>query len=235
MYSIRFDAAGEYLRKFDRIPTPSNFTIAAWVYMVNAANYRSIFSLGGSTDTTMYAAVKSTQNNLTLWNGVSASQGNALADDIWVHIAMSCSGTGVGNLLAYQNGVQDVSHAGNANVVNDEIRLGYNVGGDAANLRVAAVKVYQRVLSANEILLESKQYCPVSTVGLTHWLPGPTPFGQIGGPWVVSGALSVDPGPPIPWALYNKRRTIDKITAAGGVFHTGLLTTLGAGRGSYTA
>jgi hypothetical protein len=132
-------------------------------------------------------------------------------------MAMTCSGTGAGALLIYGEGVLNQTLTADAVVTAASIYVGNDQGSDACNCRVAGIKVYSAVLTADEIKAEMRVYMPVRTANLLSWHPMllHTDVSQYGATWTVGGTLATEQGPPIAWSL---RPTMPR-RSAGVVAH----------------
>lgn len=158
---------------------------------------------------------------LGLWNDASVVTGSALTSGRWYHIAITKNGTsGGGNFLLYLNGVQDISHTP-AGITSARMWLGTDLGNEWTDCNMAAIKIWNRVLTAAEIVKEMPYVLPVDWAGLNSAYPLPNGWdrlptgllvprggltrwrdisGQKDNDWTETGTLDTDLGSPIKFA-----------------------------------
>src|SRR4029453_3840258 len=87
--------------------------------------------------------------------------------------------------------------------------FGSDVAGEWLNGCAAALKVYNVVLTADELKKEMRCYTPVRTDNLNGWYPMllHTDLGQYGPAWTAGGTLATENGPPIAWSLRPSMRS----------------------------
>jgi hypothetical protein len=202
--AIRIDGS-DNLTRTTSIPSTTAFTMMAWFYPVTLGSFGGI--LGMAESSSDFFSLMHVGTTYSIFNGSTNANGSTLATGTWYHGALTCSGTGAGQLLGYLNGVLDITHAGNSSVVATQLELGFNSGTDQFDGRFSAVKIYSAVLTESEIAMEMRQYVPVRTADLNTWSPcrssaeATANYGGAGGVWTASGTLTTENGPPIPWRV----------------------------------
>lgn len=206
------NVAGAAWRRTTNVPTITNFTAMAWVYLGADLNtYSNMLTIGTDVVVDFYQLGSGADGTiLNLWNGASHFTGSqAFTIGSWGHIAMTVAGTGNGQYLGYLNGVLDITADGNSSNTAGRFDIGDNDNGGFDG-RIAAVKVYSgAVLTADEIKNEMRYYIPRRTANLNTWLPcvHPTAAGNLvdfsGNAFnmtLIGTAPTVEDGPPIAWA-----------------------------------
>lgn len=222
--SVRFDANTDKLTRTTLLPSITSFSIMAWIYRTTTGggDHEAVFSYGSGTSN--YAAYvrsgpSSALFSVTDW--VTDFTGSAIVDATWYHLAMTVAGTGAGQLLGYMNGVLNCTGNG-ASITGSTLQCCNGPAGGTQewyNGRMAAVKVYSAVLTANEIANEMRQYLPVRTANLNCWSPlllstDVKDFSGAGATWTVGGTLATEDGPPIPWSRIPLRQRRSMVAAA---------------------
>lgn len=216
--AIRHDADGDVQHRSTGLPGITAFTFMGWVLLVVDEDVDSyIFSYGGDDGAAPAYLVGVTADGTTfgLWNGAALFGGTRDLTSRWHHLAMTVAGTGAGQFLGYVNGRVDVVADGSTVPTNTRIIIGNFVsgaGGAGLNCRVAAVKIYAAVLTAQEIEREAKCFVPIRTANINAFYPMIDPdvadndqdeSGQ-GNHLTQGGTLTTEfPGPPIPWSLHS--------------------------------
>lgn len=210
--SVRFDASGDRLTRTATLPTMTSFSLLAWALVSVSAGFTGALAHGLNADGSQnfYSVGLGNSGGLKLntYPG-DASVGyygtTVLATATWYHIALTCAGTGTNQFLAYLNGVAEITRTATAVSTAGRLMVGDDQGGDPFNGRVAAVKIYSAVLTADEIKQEMRSYMPVRTANLNTWSPllVSTDVGNYAntGAWTVGGTLTTEDGPPIAWSL----------------------------------
>lgn len=213
-YSLRSDTSGsEYLIRSTNLPSQNSFTMMGWFKQRADASY-PIYLNHQSTTNGRYILFlgdgdASHFETYNLDNTHSGENINApLVLQTWFHLAMTAHGD---VLLGYVNGVLNststVGGAGAFPAAN--IRFCGTADGAGANANFAALKVFNRALTAREIAREMTQYVPLigPELGLNSWVPaaGPTlemaakDFGPYKRHFTAVGTMVLEAGPPIPW------------------------------------
>ena len=156
----------------------------------------------------------------------------ALSINTWYHVAITVNGTGSTAGTAYLDGVQQVQHAGNASLTPDTMVYGNNgaSGIYRFNGRLASVKVYDAVLTADEILQEMRSHLPYRTDNLNCWTScvdnvastADNDYSGNGNNWTPAGTISLEDNPPIHWSQRRNRIFIPAAVAASNVVGHGL-------------
>lgn len=221
--AVRFDASGDDLRRTANLPTITAFTIMGWFQIVVDRNAFSCFmAFGSNAGGGAYYALQTPADGTTLalWNNSSSVSGTGLSTGTWYHLAFTCAGTGAGQLLAYLNGVLDITHSGNAGPSAGRIEIGNDLDSEFLNGRAAAIKIYSAVLTAAEIAQEMRQILPLRTANLNGYYPlfstddDEIDFSGAGNNWTVTGTLATEDGPPIPWGAGRRRFLYSPAAAA---------------------
>ena len=221
--AIRFDATGEELARLTTPPPMYSCTLMAWVKIAALpASYGTFFSIEWAAGQYHAALVQSTGLfRLFSANGPGFANGATLAVGIWYHIAFTIAGSSAGQFLGYLNGVQNISHTAKASATATGIRFGRVNDGDDLNGTEAALKVWNRVLTAAQIRAEMGYVVPLIFTDLNTWAPCEASRAALHhdlGPYqqhlTVGGTVTSAPGPPIAWA--PQRRTVWGQLAAAG-------------------
>lgn len=197
-------------------------TIMGWFQIVtDTNNYNAlIWGSTGAATTRILLELDVNGTSLAVYNGTTSAVGTNLTAGTWNHLAIVHGGSGANNLRGYLNGVLDCQVAGNGTAY-DTLRIGEGLGGEDFNGRLAALKMYDAVLTAEEILTESRQYVPVRWTNLNAWYPlwsvnDVADYSANARAWTVGGTFTTEEGPPIPWRMRRKRKPAYTVTAAGG-------------------
>jgi hypothetical protein len=140
--------------------------------VVDTNDYVNFFAFG--SDSTHYYQFGLKDDGVTInwWNATNDYYGSVLTVGRWYHIAGTLSGTSGNNFLGYVNGVLDVTGVA-ASITGSELRVGSPIGGgtDYLNGNAAAIKIYDRVLTAAEIAAEVPWILPYNWAGLNSCYP----------------------------------------------------------------
>jgi len=209
--AVRFDASTDDLRRTTVLPSQTTCTLMAWFNWAVATapgSVGAVVSIGVNTSGANFYSIGPSNFGgnlrLFLWNSVSNVMGTTpLVTDVWYHGTLTCAGTGANQLISYLDGVQSSTATAMGSITAARIMCGQSVGDDAFNGRIAAIKIYGAVLTADEIKAEMRAYVPVKTEGLLSWHPMllHTDLAQYGATWTATGTLATEVGPPIPWSV----------------------------------
>ncbi|MFO0575921.1 MAG: LamG-like jellyroll fold domain-containing protein [Polyangia bacterium] len=158
-------------------------TVEAWVYLTTLNNsYCRILDLGnGSSNNNVLFAQTGTSSALRLdvYNGSASyvtEAAGVLTTNTWMHLVATLDSTGVGKI--YKNGVaMTVTSTGTYALPGSTTRTSGYIGrsnwpSDALFPgKLAHVKLWTRVLSADEVSDSYTSTRPVSTSGLAGWWP----------------------------------------------------------------
>lgn len=138
---------------------------------VDRADYELMLLLGPVVTSVNYGVGINPDDRVTAYNGVNEVTGSTISVGTWNHMAMVVEGTGAGQFKAYLNGVLDVTHDGNVAVTAGRMIFGNNVDSQFLNGRVAAIKVWDVALTADEIKQEVRCIRPVRLASLNSGFP----------------------------------------------------------------
>lgn len=209
-----FNGSTDILSRSSGNPTITSFTMMAWVRFTSFPGWALPLSLGQSGGGGTYYAMGTTAttgpNNLVLTHPGGQVTTTTPSTATWYHLAMTVAGTGASQFLGYRDGVNVLTHSGNATPTNAYMGIGNNTDSDYLNGDMCAVKVYNAVLTAAEILQEMRQIAPVRTANINTWLPlvdgSPTvDYSGVGGNMTSGGTVTATDNPPIPWRCGRRR------------------------------
>lgn len=214
--ALRLDATTDLIIRSSNNPTVTSFSVLGWFKISVDRNDESTFIAVGVTTTRYSLGTSATGTNVEMYNNSTVAAGSALTVGTWFHAALTCAGTGAGQLLGYINGVQDTVLAGHGSVANTNLWIANNAAPTPEFLNgcTAAIKVYSAVLTAAEIAREMRYYRPIRGANLNSWMPCVHPtaasngadFSGNGFNFTISGAPVVEDGPPIAWAPRHRMR-----------------------------
>jgi Concanavalin A-like lectin/glucanases superfamily len=221
--AIRCDTSADNLSRTTALPSPTSWTGMAWVYLVtnNGTAFQGALSLGSSA--AFYAVaygVSGTLKQAAFNNSAVTFGATTVATATWIHFALTVAGTGANQMLIYRDGVVEQTLTAITGVPTTSLFVGSTQGGDPMNGRVAAIKVWNAVLTADEIRTEMRQYQPQRTLNLLSWHPMllHTDLAQYGATWTAGGTLTTEDGPPIPWSRVTPSSQRPFAVAAATVF-----------------
>ena len=228
--AVRLDASGEGLSRTSSPPSTAGFTVCGWASLTtDRNNYQILSSIDNGS--TQYAEIGTDSDGTTLYifnhGAIGASLGPLTLNTpfFW---AQTVNGAGSGNHVGYgravgANTLTSTSQSGVAAITSQTFwvgRDGFDAGAYYFDGRIWNVKVWDRVLTAAELLVESFYSNVKFPASLhLHWrLPGSnntTDSSGNGRNATVSGTLSTEDGP---HGLWRPRRRIFLPVAAGGTF-----------------
>ena len=232
-----FNGSSDRLYRTTGNPTITSFTMMAWVRFTSFPGWCLPLSIGqsggGGTYYAMGTSATTGPNNLVITHPGGLVAAATPSTATWYHLAMTVAGTGASQCLGYRDGSLVITHSGSATPTNARMEIGNNTDSDYLNGDMCAVKVYDAVLTAAEILQEMRQIAPVRTANINTWLPlvdgSPTvDYSGVGGNMTSGGTITVTSNPPIPWRCGPRRFVFPASVAppAGTASH---LTLLGVG------
>jgi Concanavalin A-like lectin/glucanases superfamily len=208
--AVRFDASTDNYARTTTLPPITTFSILGWGYLSVSRGAISTFFYFGQSGVTIGYTCRTGANGLTLQgnNSASSQAGTALTVGAWNHLALVVAGTGANQMQIFLNGVLDITMSGSTGPSAQTLILSGSVSGQWLNGRLAAVKVYDAVLTAADIAQEMRTYQPIRLDNLNSWYPmsdlalagNSTDFGGSGLALTPAGTLAVEDGPPIAWA-----------------------------------
>jgi Concanavalin A-like lectin/glucanases superfamily len=223
--AIRFDGSTGKLSRTTNLPAMTTFTVMGWLSPAAfpaAGGLGGLYSHGSAAGGSFYAigVGNSSGNKLAIYTGTALVYGaTILTTNTWVHAAMTVSGTGANQQIAYLNGVQQITGTAASGFTAVALIVGTTAGGDPLNGRGAALKVYGAVLTADEIRTEMATYLPTRLANLLSWHPMllHTDTAQYGTTWTAAGTLTTEPGPPIAWGRVTPSTPLPVVVAAATV------------------
>lgn len=163
-------ALAQNLSRTTRNPRVTAFTMMAWAsYQGNGFSALLAMSLNGTNQYLLGIGVA--QPALyTATSGV-VNSAKSMPLNTWHHQTMQCTGTGVGNLLTYFDGVADITGTADATTSNATMEFCDDPGADPASCSVCEIKVWDRILTPGEIAIEMRTIGPVSLARLNGYYP----------------------------------------------------------------
>lgn len=224
--STRFDAAADQLTRTTNLPPIATFTMMGW-FLVKAAPAASgaFLSFGTAAGSIYYELLVSSTLVLGIWNGTANGTGATLVLNKWYHLALAVAGTGASQCVGYLNGKANITLAGNAPNTAGLISVGTSVDlVDDLNGRAAAVKIWDRALTAQQVLAEVWSAHPVNWYKLNSYhLMRTAPLSRVddngrGRHLTVGGTLTTEADPPgVVWMPpLARRKAVRKPATAGG-------------------
>jgi hypothetical protein len=226
--AVRFTAGTQDLRRTASLPSPTGFTVACWLKLASDRNeYQTAFSLDNGSS---YVILQTYADGTSLL-GTSTGGSNGFVDVMtvgsWYFAALVGSGGGANGLTAYSAAVgattltsaalQGSSFTPTSMFLGSVPSFGtqYYWAGD-----IAAVKVWDAVLTAAELAQERWFYTPRRLANLHLWSPCvestvagcATDYSGNARAWTVTSTPSIVSGPPIAWRPTARRHW----AAAGG-------------------
>jgi len=207
--AVRSDASADGLSATTNLPTITGFTIMGWFLRSgtgqSAPGYEAVIGFGGASTGNKYACYFRTAGAATfaVTEWTTDFTGSAISDNTWYHVAMTVAGTGANQLKGYLNGVLDATGNGSAGITAAQLQILGDAAGEWFNGKCAAVKIYNAVLTVDEIALEMRQYLPFRTANLNRFIPGidstTLDYSGSANNLTAGGTLAFEDGPPIPW------------------------------------
>lgn len=233
--SVRFDGSTDALSRTTNLPSITSFTMMGWFYFSadrnTIVNTLAFGQSSGGGYYQLYWDQTGSGSVLGTWNGAASSSGTtSLSLSTWYHLAMTVSGTAAGNFLVYLNGALEITAAGRDIPTAGKLWVGNDNDSEWLNGRVAAVKIYDAVLTAAEIAQEMRQIQPVRFANLNSWYPlwstadDEIDYSGQGRTLTVGGTLAMEDGPPIPWKQGRRRLVLPAVASPPGdsiVFNAG--------------
>jgi hypothetical protein len=153
--SIVLDGVDDYVSRPNFIGNLTTFSVSHFIYLNGTQNTRTIFSNYGSNNNGWVTGIRDDQNNIFkfyLGNGVHLYSNTVLNNLTWYHAVVTYDN---GSPKIYINGNLDASSSATLTLAfsylgNDIGRLGD--GRQYFNGRISNVTIYNRALSAQEVL-----------------------------------------------------------------------------------
>lgn len=221
--SIRFGRSGaSKLLRTTNLPSSGAFTAMCWVRVPTLSGWMCAIQLSGAGVEMHQMGVEGSSgtNAFAVNNSIGTTPGTPLVNGRWYHMTMtSLAGTGS---RGYLDGVLDSTPSTEGAFTATNLWIGDSTGGDPMNGNIAAIKIWNRVLSRDEIYGEIPYALPVSRAALNVATPVPQGWERMdngffapdrGNPltrfddwsgngylWSETGTIDTDIGPPIRWA-----------------------------------
>jgi hypothetical protein len=166
--SIVFDGVDDRVSRTENINTGQNFTVDAWIYptllgttrrAVVASSYNSTSQNGWLFSTAGFNINNTFFFSIGIDNAYRVAIANTLNLNQWVYISAVCQNGG-GSINLYKNGIEtsyatSLQSTNTLTYTNPQFNVGFrDVGGttDPYTGNISVVQIYNRVLSAQEIL-----------------------------------------------------------------------------------
>lgn len=180
--ATRFDASTDALTGTGTTGLPTTtYTVTVWLYIsATTGSYGSPVSIWDSTAASVYSTLdlvteSSDGTTLTTRSGNGATHLGAFTQSTatWYFAAITASGTSVTLWHGDESLGALSSTSGTLTLATtpDTIAVGTNIYGNYFNGRVAAVKIWNAVLSQTELNAEAAQYAPARTTNLLRYYP----------------------------------------------------------------
>ena len=216
------NGSSDVLYKAANNPGIDSITAMAWVRVTSYSAYHCAFGMGANTSGgyTAFVTRGDLGNALAFWTGSGWSSSDiTLTAGTWYHLCMTRAGTAAGELLGYRNGTQTISGTAASGPTNARLWLGNNADSDNWNGDVCAFKVWDAILTAEQIKREVRQIQPVRFTNLNSYLPlindSPTKNYSGGGDFTSGGTLVKTSNAPVPLRAKARQTTV-YISAGGG-------------------
>lgn len=228
--AVRADASGDYLSRTTNLPTMAGHTVSLWFKQATdlGAVNQSLIALDNVGYTTYLGFQLHANNELALnHNALDSVILGSTTVGSWYWCAYTHASAG--SVAAYASlGLDPITTISGTSYSDapDLLRLFDNRYSEPFDGAIAAVKIWDRVLSQNELDAERRCYLPVFPSNLNSYYPlwtssdGPTDYSGNGRTWTSSGSLSSEDGPPIAWAPLGSDLDDEPyvVAAAGGGF-----------------
>lgn len=212
---VRFDASADRLLRTASLPSyNSAYTAMGWVYLVSDLNATvTIFAIDDNIDD--IDAINLGSDGVTLQLGVvvggvsTGPSGTTLSTGTWYHVAIvRASAT---DCRLYLNGALDIGPdtrdvSGRSAATRLEWGAFASVNLSRFDGRVAAIKIWDAALSAEEVAAEVRSIRPQRLANLNGWWPCFPGSGERardysgnGRNWTESGTLTDEDPPPVGW------------------------------------
>jgi hypothetical protein len=246
--SVRIDASGDCLTRSANVPTRTAFTACCWAKMVVDRNaFSTIMYLRSSGGTTAVAGLNAAADGVTVAAEASGSGRSTTVHTMvanqWFFAALKTNGTTITGLARAANVATlttgTVAHSGTT--VTGQLNFGDKspAGGEFLNGSVAAIKVWDAVLTDAEILRESFTIRFQRKENLNFWAPCFAGVGERTRDYsgnardlTAGGTLTDEEAPPVSW---GGAPIIIWPTAAAPVTNTETLTLEAAAQKAITA
>jgi hypothetical protein len=158
--AARSSSASTFLSLGANLPAITSSTIMGWFFRVGAGTGTgtdSLFAIGDASNVANVFCNVSTGKYSLFDGNLDHDSTIAIANTTWTHFAMTCSGAGANQLIMYINGTQAATGTLTGVTAATIWFMGDGTGfAEWYNGRVCGAHIFNRALSASEILLASK-------------------------------------------------------------------------------
>lgn len=181
--AVRFDASGEVVYRSTSLPASTNFSVCGWFSRSGSGGdlWETVCGLtDGSALLVLYGAdynAGSGAPSLDTTSSSTSTFGSVTANNTPYAWAITCSGTGAGTFSGYVRAANSSTWSSTSlaglSFTPNRLDLGYNnrYSSETLNGRIWNVKVWDRVLTANELLVETVYRRPMFPSSLHAWWP----------------------------------------------------------------
>jgi len=217
--AVRFKASTD---AYTSSVVPSGaFTCTCWVQLVSDLNYWTpVWGIFNGTGVYRYLATNSDGTSFTFFGqGTNLTGPNAVIGT-WYRIGIVVNGTNVTMYHGTATGELTTATGTAGTAAANEFRIGGSTyTNEVLNGRVAAMKLWQAILTPEEIVAELAQYQPRRTANLLRYHPflkAETIDYSGNGNTLTAGstATTTEDGPPIPWGPIRPRLILPSAAAA---------------------
>lgn len=214
--AVRFDATTDVLQRTTGLPSRTALTACGWaVRRVDTGFYSTLWTLYNAGGEAIGISTETNGDNLTAISHQAASASIiTLTNDAWFFWALTAgASTLTGYAATIGNALSSQTLAQPGAFTPSKMEIGCLLDGSYLfNGSLAAVKIWDAVLTAEELEKERHQYLPNRLLNLHLFSPlintGGTSFLDISGNgrnWTEGGAVTDEDGPPIPWKMGRHR------------------------------
>lgn len=181
--AVRFDASGEVVYRSTSLPASTNFSVCGWFSRSGSGGdlWETVCGLtDGSALLVLYGAdynAGSGTPSLDTTSSSTSTFGSVTANNTPYAWAITCSGTGAGTFIGYVRAANSSTWSSTSlaglSFTPNRLDLGYNnrYSSETLNGRIWNVKAWDRVLTANELLVETVYRRPMFPSSLHAWWP----------------------------------------------------------------
>jgi len=193
-YSLLIDASGEYARRTANLPPANSFTVCGWWRMDarKTSDYQTVFSLDNASSTWITLQWDNANNFLIHRNGSSGVFTTTPSAGNWYFWAVTSDGTTITARLWSEAGtLLDTKSCSYANPSATAMYVGNNGWDEYDNGKHKHVRVWDTVLTLDEIVYESRSDWPIRTQNLnTAFDSDGTDLSGNSRNWTVTGSSS---------------------------------------------
>ena len=223
--AFRFDATNEDLSRTTNLPSMYSCTMMGWFLRVVDRNSFETPLAWGQTSAGLYfnCYVNNTNNFIGLYaadGGTAATSSTECLVGVWNHWTMCSSSNLTCKLYINGNLLLDVNPSDG--VTNQKLWICNDPNAELFNGRAAAIKIWNRELSAAEIQQEMWTYIPQNWESLNSYFPLFTvadkarDYSGLNRDLTITNAVTTEDGPPINLGTPIRKRFYSYSAAAGG-------------------